>query len=82
METKTTYTVSETTRRYLDVLDTYQAFRNQFLTALQAEYGDDGGDKLYNSHAETLDAVELVFWQYLRVPLTWEMGIGKKEITI
>ena len=82
METKRTYKVSEATARYLDVLDTYEAFRNQFLTALQAEYGDDGGDKLYNSHAETLDAVELTLWQYLRVPLTWEMGTGKTEITI
>ena len=82
MEKKTTYTVGESTRRFLDVLDTYQAFRNQFLTVLQAEYGDESGDTFYNSHAETLDAVEHVLWDYMRVPLTMEMGIGKTEITL
>lgn len=82
MEKKTTYKIGESTRRYLDVLDTYEAFRNQFLTILQEEYGDDSGDKLYNSHADALDEIEHILWGYMRVPLTYEMGMGKTEITI
>lgn len=81
METKN-FIIGDDTRRYLNVLNTYEAFRNQFLSLLQTEYGDDSGDKLYNSHAETLDAVEHVLWEYMRVPLTMEMGLDKETITI
>lgn len=81
MKTKQ-FIIGESSRRFLNVLNTYEAFRNDFLTLLQAEYGDDSGDKLYNSHAETLDAVEHVLWEYWRVPLTMEMGTDKDIITI
>ena len=79
---KKQYIVGDETRRFLDVLDTYEAFRNEFLTLLQTEYGEDSGDKLYNSHADALDEIEHILWGYMRVPLTYEMGLDKDTITI
>lgn len=83
MATKKTYTIGEDSRRLLDALDTYQVFVGEFLDALVQIYGEESGNKFYQEHRDTLDAVERIIMEYLRIQFTTQgMGTGKTEITI
>lgn len=82
MATKKPYTIGEDSRRLLDTLDAYQAFIGEFLDALVQIYGEESGHKFYDEHRDTLDAVERIIMDYLRIQFTQEMATGKTEITI
>lgn len=81
MKTKQ-YTVGEYSRQFLNALDTFQEFKNDFLTALQTLYGEEQGDKIYNEHAQLYDDVERTVMDYLRYNFVLEMGTAKDTITI
>lgn len=81
MKTKQ-YTVGEYSRQFLNALDTFQEFKNDFLTALQTLYGEEQGEKFYLSHGEQLENVERTVMDYLRYNFVLEMGTEKETITI
>lgn len=82
METKTTYCVGEETRLYLDALNTLQQFKNSFLHALMEVYGEEQGEKYYLSHTEQYEALENTIWDYMRIPMTQQMGGGFPQVEI
>jgi hypothetical protein len=82
METKKQYTVGETTRTILEAYDAFQAFKDTFLRALVATYGEDRGDELYNGFADDYEVVERDVLEFLRLQLNMNLGTGSQEVTI
>lgn len=81
MKTKQ-YTVGEISRQFLNALDTFQQFENDFLDALQTQYGDEQGEKLYLSHLQQFEDVERTVMDYLRIQFTVLMGTDAEQVTI
>ena len=81
MKTKK-YTIGEESRQFLNALDTFQEFENDFLDALKHQYGEEQGDKLYNSHLELFEDVERVVMDYLRIQFTMLMGTDAEQVTL
>lgn len=81
MKTKQ-YTVGENSRQFLNALDTFQQFENDFLDALIFQYGEEQGDKMYNSHLQQLEDVERIVMDYLRIQFTIQMGTDAEQVTI
>lgn len=81
MKTKQ-YTVGEQSRQFLNALDTFQQFENDFLDALQAQYGEEQGEKLYLQHLQQFEDVERVVMDYLRIQFTQQMGTDAATVEI
>ena len=81
MKTKQ-YTVGEYSRQFLNALDTFQQFKEEFFEALQHQYGEDTGERFFHEHAEQYDAVERTVMDYLRFNFLLEMGTARETITI
>lgn len=80
---KKTYVIGEDSRKLLDALDAYQVFVGELLDALVQIYGEEQGHKFYQEHRDTLDEVERIVMDYLRIQFTTQgMGTGKTTITI
>lgn len=76
------YTVGEQSRQFLNALDTFQKFENDFLDALQAQYGEEQGEKLYLGHLQQFEDVERVVMDYLRIQFTQGMGGDASTVEI
>lgn len=76
------FTVGEISARFLNALSDFQEVKDELLFALCAMYGDDDGEKFYNSHAETLDAVERIIMEYLRVQFSYGMACNLTNIEL
>lgn len=76
------YTIGEDTRRFLDLLDTYTAFKEQYLLTLIMEYGEKSGEEMFCNLYDTFEPVEDAIFKDLRNLMVCEMGTGKTEITI
>lgn len=81
MKTKQ-YTVGECSRLLFDALDTFQEFKNDLLTALQHTYGEEQGDRLFDTHFDQFEAVERIVTDYLRQQFTIQMGTDAVAVTI
>ena len=81
MKTKQ-YTVGENSRQFLNALDTFQQFENDFLDALQAQYGEEQGEKFYFQHLQQFEDVERVVMDYLRIQFTQQMGTDAPAVEI
>ena len=73
MKTKQ-YTVGEESRQFLNALDTFQEFENDFLDALKHQYGEEQGEKLYLQHLPQFEDVERTVMDYIRIQFTQGMG--------
>lgn len=82
MKTNPNYTVGEHTRLYLDALNVFQEFKNFFLYALNDMYGEEKGTQFFNAHREQYEQMENTIWNYMRVPITEEMGIESEHVEI
>lgn len=81
MKTKQ-YTVGDQSRQFLNALDTFQQFENDFLDALKFQYGEEQGEKLYLSHVAQFDDVERTVMDYLRIQFTIQMGTDADKVTL
>ena len=81
MKTKQ-YTVGENSRQFLNALDTFQQFENDFLDALQYQYGEEKGEQLYLSHLQQFEDVERIVMDYLRIQFTVLMGTDAEQVTL
>lgn len=81
MKTKQ-YIIGEYSRRFLSALDKFQEFKEEFFEALQHQYGEEPGERLFQEHVDKYDALERVLMDYFRYNLTMEMGTDKETITI
>ena len=82
MKTNPTYRIGEKTRLYLDALNVFQEFKNYFLYALNEMYGEEQGTKFFHTHSEQYEQMENTVWNYMRVPVTMEMGIDDENVEI
>ena len=68
------YTVGEESRKFLNALDTFARFENDFMDALQNQYGEEQGEKIYLQHLPQFEDVERTVMDYLRIQFTQGMG--------
>jgi len=76
---KTNFTVSENTAELLNALKSFQVFKENYLDALMAVYGDAMGDELYSDEADVLDAVENAIGKHLMYSITGAMSETDSE---
>lgn len=76
------YTISEETRRFLDALNAFQEFKDNFLNALEHQYGEEQGKQFYDAETERYDKIEHTIWEYMRANVTSGMGMGCKNVEI
>jgi len=79
---RVSYTITEETRCFLDALNVFQEFKNDFLTALQNLYGEEQGEQFYNTEKEQFDKIEHTLWEYMRVNVTSGMGMNVAKVEI
>ena len=82
MDKKRQYTVGENSRRFLNALDTFQEFENDFLDALQHQYGEEQGEKMYLEHLQQFEDVERVIMEYLRIQFTTTLGGDTEQVML
>jgi len=76
------YTIGEQSRKFLNALDTFQRFENDFLDALQAQYGEEQGEQFYLKHVEQFEDVERTVMEYLRIQFTILMGTDAETVAL
>jgi hypothetical protein len=76
------YTVGEQSRKFLNALDTFAHFENDLMDALQSQYGEEQGEKMYLQHLPQFEDVERTVMEYLRIQFTQGMGGDAATIEI
>ena len=81
MKTKQ-YTIGEQSQKFLNALDTFQRFENDFLNALQFQYGEEQGEQYYLQHVQQFEDVERTVMDYLRIQFTIQMGTDAETVAL
>ena len=76
------YTVSDDTRKFLDVLDKYAEFKELYYSTLIEEYGEVTAEERYNDLYDKFAVVEDEIFSEIRNLMVCHMGMGKTEIEI
>ena len=76
------FVIGNYSRNYLNALDTFQAFKNQLLQALESEFEEQQANEMFLKDMDTFDAVENVVMGHLRNCIVIEMGTDKEIVTI
>ena len=79
---KKQFVIGEDTERYLNALDKFHGFKNEFLDALTEYFGEEQGDRIFQSYSEQFDAVENLVLHEMYGSMSMELGTDKEIVTI